>query len=328
MSLDPDVVVDRRRLKRKISFWRVVAFLAVAIALVAAILASRGVQDIVDKTRPHVARVTIQGFIAPDRKLTEMLDKIGNDEHVKGVIVAVDSPGGATTGGEALYEALRKLSAKKPTTAYVSSLAASAGYMTAIGADHIVARRNALTGSIGVLVQWGDVSGLLDKLGIKLEDVKSTPLKAEPTPFRPAPPEAKAMLDRVVKDSYEWFVGLVAERRGLSSEEAHRLADGRIVTGAQAVGLKLVDEIGGEEVAVAWLESKGTPKDLPITDWKPRRDGSAWPLAESAAAAVTRGILSAIGLDGVDARTGSLDGLQSVWHLGGENARNSGGIAP
>jgi protease-4 len=328
MSLDPDVIVDRRRLKRKIGFWRIIAFVAVAVALIVAIMAGRGVQDLVDKNRPHIARITIQGFIAPDRKLTELIEKVAKDDHVKGVIVAIDSPGGATTGGEAIYEALRKLSAAKPTTAYVSSLAASAGYLIALGTDHIVARRNAITGSIGVLVQWGDVSALLDKVGVKFEEVKSTPLKAEPNPFKPASPEAKAMLDRMIRDSYEWFVGLVAERRGLTPERAHELADGRVVTGHQAVDLKLVDAMGGEETAKTWLESKGLPRDLPVHDWKPRRSDSAWPLAESAAAAVTRGVLSALGLDGLAAEAGSLDGLMSVWHLGrAENARNSGGIA-
>ena len=325
--LDPDVVADRRRLKRKLGLWRTLAFVLAVVALLAVVARLGGVGDLVDKARPHVARLTVQGMMLPDRKLLETVDKLAKSDAVKGVIVSIDSPGGATSAGEGLYTALRKLAEKKPTVAHVGSLAASAGYLTAIGTDHIVARRTALTGSIGVLVQWGDVSDLMKTVGVKLEEVKSTPLKAEPTPFKPTSPEARAMLDRVVKDTYAWFVGLVAERRGLSPERMKELADGRILNGAQALEAKLVDELGEESVAVAWLETKGVDKDLPIRDWKPERKLGDWPLAESIAAAVARGTLSALGLETRVDAIRSLDGLQSHWHLGaGENPSNSGGI--
>jgi len=265
--------------------------------------------------------------MVPDRKLLETVDTLTTNDAVKGVIVSIDSPGGATSAGEALYAALRKLAAKKPTVAHVGSLAASAGYLTAIGTDHIVTRRTALTGSIGVLVQWGDVSKLMDMVGVKLDEVKSTPLKAEPTPFKPTSPEARAMLDKVVKDTYAWFVDLVAERRGLTPERARELADGRVVTGAQALELKLVDEIGEESVAVAWLETKGVEKGLKIRDWKPERKLGDWAVAESLTEAIVRGTLSALGLEAHIDTIRSLDGLRSHWHLGtGENPSNSGGI--
>lgn len=325
--LDPDVVADRRRLKRKLGLWRTLAFVAVVAALVAVVARFGGVSDLVDKNRPHIARINVQGIILPDAKFLEMIDKVAGADAVKGVIVSIDSPGGATSAGEGLYTALRRLSAKKPTVAYVGSLAASAGYMTAIATDHIVARRSALTGSIGVLVQWGDVSKLMETIGVKLDEVKSSPMKAEPTPFKPASPEVRAMLDRVVRDTYDWFVGLVAERRGLTSAAAYALADGRIVTGKQALDLKLIDAIGEESVAVAWLNDKGVAKDLEIRNWKPARKGGDWPFAESLAGAVVRGTMSALGLESHADAMRSLDGLQSVWHLGsGEIPSNSGGI--
>ena len=325
--LDPDVVADRRRLKRRLGWWRAAAFLLAVVALLAAAARFGGVGDLVDKARPHIARLTVKGIILDDRKLLETIDKIAASDAVKGVIVSIDSPGGSTAGGEGLYTALRKLSEKKPTVAHAGTLAASAAYLAAIGTDHVVARRTALVGSIGVLVQWGDVSRLMETVGVKLEEVKSSPMKAEPTPFKPTSPEARAMLDRVVKDTYAWFVGLVAERRGLSPEKAKELADGRIVTGAQALEAKLVDEIGEEKVAVAWLEGKGVDKDLKIRDWKPERKIGDWPVAESVATAVVRGTMSALGLDDRADALRSLDGLQSVWHLGaGENPSNSGGI--
>lgn len=327
MVLDPDVVADRRRLKRKIGFWRIVAFVAAVAALIAVAARLGGVGDIVDKTRPHIARVSIKGVIGPNRARVEMLEKIAKSDAVKGVIIDIDSPGGATSGGEELYAGLRKLAAKKPTVAYVGTLAASAGYMTAIGTDHIVARRSALTGSIGVLIQWPDVSRLMDTVGVKLEEVKSSPMKAEPTPFKPASPEARAMLDRVIRDSYDWFVGLVAERRGLEPAVAKGLADGRIVTGQQALDLKLVDEIGEEEVAVAWLVTKGAAKDLPIRDWKPKNPLEEWGVASSLAEAAVRGAMAAFGMERTAEFTRSLDGLQSVWHLGrSENPNISGEI--
>jgi len=325
--LDPDVVADRRRLKRRLSLWRALAFVLAVVALLAVAARLGGVGDLVDKARPHIARVTVKGILLDDRKLLETIDKLSTTDAVKGVIVAIDSPGGSTAAGEGLYTALRKLSDKKPTVAHVGSLAASAGYLTAIGTDHIVARRTALTGSIGVLVQWGDISKLMETVGVRLEEVKSSPMKAEPTPFKPTSPEARAMLDKVVKDTYGWFVGLVAERRGLAADKAKELADGRVVTGAQALDLKLVDEIGEESVAVAWLATKGVDKDLKIRDWKAEKKLGDWPVAESVASALVRGTLSALGLESDVDTIRSLDGLQSRWHLGaGENPSNSGGI--
>ncbi|MDK9695757.1 MAG: signal peptide peptidase SppA [Siculibacillus sp.] len=325
--LDPDVVADRRRLKRKLGLWRTLAFVLAVVAILAVVARFGGVGDLVDKARPHIARLSVQGIMMPDRKLLEMVDKLAITDAVKGVIVSIDSPGGATSAGEGLYTALRKLSDKKPTVAHVGSLAASAGYLTAIGTDHIVVRRTALTGSIGVLIQWGDVSKLMETMGVKLDEVKSTPLKAEPTPFKPTSPEARAMLDKVVKDTYAWFVGLVAERRGLPPEKARELADGRVVTGAQALDLKLVDELGEESVAIAWLETKGVEKGLKVRDWKPDRKLGDWPMAESLATAIVRGTLSALGLESGAEAIRSLDGLRSHWHLGaGENPSNSGGI--
>jgi protease-4 len=183
--LDPDVVADRRRLKRKLGLWRTLAFVFAVAAILAVAARLGGLGDLVDKARPHIARLTIQGVMLPDRKLLETVDKLATTDAVKGVIVSIDSPGGATSAGEGLYTALRKLAEKKPTVTHVGSLAASAGYLAALGTDHIVARRSALTGSIGVLVQWGDVSRLMETVGVKFEEVKSSPMKAEPTPFKP-----------------------------------------------------------------------------------------------------------------------------------------------
>jgi protease-4 len=312
MTLTADALVDRRRTRRKLVFWRAVAFLLLAVALVAVAARFMG-EGLAGKAAPHIARVTVTGVILADRKVEEMLADIAEADAVKGVIVSIDSPGGSTTGGEALYDGLRRIAEKKPTVATVGTLAASAGYMTAIAADHIVAKKTSITGSIGVYFQYGNVAKLLDALGVSVRTVKSAPLKAEPSPFtEPEVPGAREMIARLIDDTYQWFVDIVAERRGLDRAEALRLADGSIFSGRQALDLKLVDAIGDEQTAVAWLEqARKVDKDLPILDWKPETDFEGFGLGSVALAGLGR----LLGLDlGGFAGEPALDGLVSVWH--------------
>ena len=231
------------------------------------------------------------------------------------MILSIDSPGGTTAGGEAIFEAVRKLAADKPVVAQVGTLAASAGYMIASATDHIVARKSSIVGSIGVLIQFPDVTGLMDKLGIKLEEVKSTPLKAEPSPFNPTTDEERAMIRRMILDSYDWFVGLVAERRHLTQGEVLALADGSVFTGRQAVDNKLVDALGGETEAIAWLATKGVDAKLEVVEWKDPRRAARLAVLQFAGqwiarpARVRSRLLPELGADRM-----FLDGLVSVWH--------------
>ena len=162
------------------------------------------------------------------------------------MIVHVDSPGGTTAGSEQLYDSLMRLKEKKPLVIVVDGLAASGGYITALAGDHIVAKQTSLIGSIGVLFQYPNVGDLLTKIGVKVETIKSSPLKASPNGFEPTSPEARAAIESIIKDSYAWFKGIVQDRRHLSDDELQTVADGRVFTGHQGVGLKLVDEIGDE----------------------------------------------------------------------------------
>jgi protease-4 len=322
MTFEADQIVDRRRLKRKLTFWRVVAFVVALIAILAAFGLSEGLDAVPGLAEPQIARLTVDGFISDNRRQTELIDKLGRTGAVKAVIVAIDSTGGATAGGEALYESLRKLAAKKPTVATVGTFGASAAYMAAIATDHIVARRSSITGSIGVLFQYPEVSKLMDTLGVRVEELKSAPLKAEPSPFRPASEEAKAVIQGVINDTYDWFVDIVAERRGLARTDAKTLADGRIFTGRQALAANLIDEIGGEEQAIDWLASKkGVDKKLPVKDWKPRSDRSSlFSLSDAAAAWIATklglppSVLGGSGMiDRLIPNSLKLDGLLSVW---------------
>ena len=314
MAMRADDMIDRRRLRRKLSFWRVVALAIAAIGLASAAAWLLG--DFGGAAVDHIAKVRIEGTITEDEELLERLKRIRESNSVKGVILSIDSPGGTTAGGEAIFDAVRELAATKPVVAQVGTLAASAGYMIASASDHIVARKSSIVGSIGVLVQFPDITGLMDKIGVKLEEVKSSPLKAEPSPFNPTTDEERAMVRSMILDSYDWFVGLVAERRPLTRSEAAALADGSIFTGRQALEKKLVDELGGESEAIGWLSTKGVDGDLEVVEWKARNGG--WFLSsEALAGAVAR----LVGLPDHSAALFKqfggerlfLDGLLSVW---------------
>jgi protease IV len=294
-GLDPisrDFYEERRRKWRRSAFWRgflVAAVVAGAIAL----LASGG-----PEVRDEIARVSVEGMILDNPKRDEMLERIAENDRIKALIVRINSPGGTTAGSEALYASLRAVAGKKPVVAVMSELAASGGYVTAIAADHIVARGNTLTGSIGVIMEYPDLTQVMARLGIGLETVRSSELKAEPSPFRPTTPAARALDEALIAESFQWFRGLVGERRGLEGAALDRVANGAVFTGRLAVANGLVDEIGGEPQAVAWLESRDDGlKDLPVRDWEVEDDRPFWARAIAGAAATGR-ILGEISLSG------------------------------
>ncbi|WP_430912409.1 signal peptide peptidase SppA [Methylobacterium sp. sgz302541] len=275
MAADPELLIDRRRLRRSLSLWRVLGIGALVVAVAAIGLRVRAGTDasMFGAVQPQIARISVSGFIAGSEATARLMKRVGESSAVQGVIVSINSPGGTTTGSEEIFRNLRALAEKKPIVAFVDGTAASGAYITAIATDHIVARETSLVGSIGVLFQYPDVSGLLDKVGVKVESVKSSPLKAEPSGFTPTSPEARAALAAVVGDTFSWFKGLVAERRGMSEGELAKVADGRVFSGRQSVPLKLVDELGSERQAVAWLENeRKVQKNLPVRDWKPATD--------------------------------------------------------
>ncbi|MBZ9735154.1 signal peptide peptidase SppA [Mesorhizobium sp. CA18] len=317
MAMRADDLIDRRRLRRKLTFWRVVAFLVLAAAIIAF---STWVYDdnFTGRAVPHIAKVKIEGTITEDEELLKRLESIRKSPEVKGVILSIDSPGGTTVGGESTFDAVRKLAGDKPVVAEVGTLAASAGYMIASAADHIVACKTSIVGSIGVLIQYPDVSGLMDKLGIKLEEVKSSPLKASPSPFKPTNDDERAMVRKLILDSYDWFVGIVADRRKMTHEQALALADGSIFTGRQALANHLVDAVGGEQEAIDWLATKGVDSKLKVVEWKDkdRRGGFLFSQSMAKVAAKALGLPDAGGdiIHELGADRLFLDGLVSVWH--------------
>lgn len=298
MSIDADWLVDRRRLKRRLAWWQVAAVLAVIVAVVAAAGRFHAFN------RAHVARVAVSGIIVQDEERDRVLAELADDSATKAVLVRIDSPGGTVVGGESLYRRLRQIAAHKPVVAVMGELATSAAYMTAIGTDWIVAREGTLTGSIGVILQAADFTGLLDKIGIKPETVKSSPLKAQPNPLEPFTPAAREATRRVVVDIYEMFAGLVKERRKFSPEQMTAVADGSVFTGRQAQANGLIDAIGGEDEARSWLESaRGVAASLPVQDVEvhdTERDIAAF--------------FGGFAKKALFSERLNLDGLISVWH--------------
>jgi protease-4 len=328
MSLDADTIVDRRRMRRKLTFWRVFAILLAicAVVVTGVVLRAPGTALLTGTPAGSIARIAITGLIRGDQERVEALDRLARSQ-AKAVIVHINSPGGTTSGSEELHDSLKRLKEQKPTVVVVDGLAASGGYIAALAADHIVAQETSLVGSIGVLFQYPNFTDLLKTVGVRVEEIKSSPLKAAPNGFEPTSPEARAAIEAIVMDSYAWFRGLVKDRRQLDDAALDRVADGRVFTGRQGVSLKLVDELGDEKTAIAWLvkEKKVDPK-TPVRDYQLRDRLSDLPFLHTAAVVT----LDALGLGPFARRLEgwgavqaidrlNLDGLLALWHPSAAN---------
>ena len=263
MTLETDLLLDRRRLKRRLVFWRTFAVVAVVAALIVSTRGGGG--GLPGGT--HVARLSVTGLITENRKLTEAIDKLADDSEVKALIVAIDSPGGTVSGGESLHNAIARVATKKPVVAVMGGVAASAGYMIAVSTERIFARESTITCSIGVLMETGEISGLLEKLGITAETIVSGPLKDQPGLTHKLSDQGREMVHGLVQDMYDQFVGMVAKGRHMTPEAVRKIGDGRPCTGRQALPQGLIDQIGEERDARAWLAAnKDVPTSLPTED--------------------------------------------------------------
>ena len=319
MSLDADAIVDRRRMRRKLTFWRVAAALVVLVAVGVAgflLMPTAGMKP----GDTAIARIKVQGIIRGNQVRVEALERLGKS-NARAVIVHLDSPGGTTAGSEQLYDALRALQEKKPMVVVVDGVAASGAYIAALASEHIIAHDTSLVGSIGVLFQYPNFTEVLKTIGIKVEEVKSSPLKAAPNGFEPTSPEARAAIEAIVLDSYGWFKGLVKDRRKLDEAQLTKVADGRVFTGRQALPLKLVDAIGNEKSAIAWLEKeKKVPANTPVRDFslEPRFSElsflhvAAWGFQQAGLTSWSRQIQEWGGSQALERL--NLDGLLALWH--------------
>ena len=304
MSFETDLLLDRRRLKRRLFFWRGCAVLAVLAAALIALGRFGGL------ARTHVARLEVNGLITQDRELNRTVRRLATDARVKALLLEVNSPGGSVAGGESLHDAIAAVAAKKPVVVVMGGLAASAAYMISVPAARIYALPATLTGSIGVLLESGEMSGLLAKLGISTDTLVSGPLKDQPSLMHPLSPAGRQVLQGLVADMYEQFVGMVAADRHMDPARVRELADGRAFTGRQALALGLVDALGDEADARDWLATaRGMPRSLPVEDVETRS------LTERALGAsfgpLLQGIMKTFVGQGV-----RLDGAAAIWQPG------------
>jgi protease-4 len=303
MAMTPDQLLDRKRLKTRIMQWRLFAVLAL-LAVVLVALGEKGVGGVVD--HHYIARLSVSDIMVDDPVRDDLVAQIANDKHARAAIIWMDSPGGEGVAGEELYHGLRTIAEKKPVIVVMRALCASACYMAALGADHLLARESTLTGSVGVMLESVEVSRLADKLGITPVTIKSGAMKDVPSLTRPITEEERAEIQSTVDDTYNFFVGLMAERRKFPQEKALELADGRIYSGHQAYKNGLIDGLGGEAEARTWLEkTHNIPADLEMRDIEPEPDVKSFlSKLEQLTLAPLRGALAV-----------PLDGVVSIWHL-------------
>ncbi len=272
MSQGADDIIERRRLRRRLTLWRL-AFLVVLVLLAAQFGRGRNAAALFG---PHLEALAVDGLIVDEQKRLDALARAAKDPQVRGLILRVDSPGGSVAGGENLHDAIARFAKVKPVVAVMGGEAASAAYMISVPAGRIFASNATLTGSIGVILESPDLSGLLGKLGVGVDEIVSGPLKGQPSITSPLSAQGRDVLQGVVTDLYGQFVTMVAEGRHMDPAKVRALADGRVYTGHQALPLGLIDQIGTETDARDWLAAHaGIGRDWPVRtlDWQDRAKG-------------------------------------------------------
>lgn len=194
--------------------------------------------------------VEVKGVILDSQETVKQLHDFGLDEDIKAVVLRVDSPGGIVGPSQEIYQEVKKLSAKKKVVVSMGSLAASGGYYISAPASLIYANPGTITGSIGVLMKFSNVEGLMDKIGMKSFTLKTGKYKDSGSPVRTMTDEEKALLQAVIDSTHSQFVKAVAEGRKLPVEKVKAIADGRIFSGEQALAEKLVDRLGSLQDAI------------------------------------------------------------------------------
>lgn len=232
---------------------------------------------------PHLVEIRISGPIMDPETPVELLEEARQRSGAKGVVLRVDSPGGGVGASQALYDAVRRLAEEKPVAVSMGSMAASGGYMAALGGDRIFALDSTLTGSIGVIMMSSGFHELLDRWGVEPRIIKSGQYKDSGTPMRAMTPEDRKYLQSMVDELHGQFVDLVAERRGMEPEAVRQVADGRVFSGRQARQRGLVDALGSRYDAEAWLRKEaGLAEDVPLKTLRPERPWLAGMMPEEA----------------------------------------------
>jgi len=256
-KVDLNHVIDRKLLLRKISKWR---FLAIFLLLFFIFELLAGDLEVFQDD--YVAKIKIEGFISDETYRNDQLANLSEDTQVKAVIIDINSPGGTFVGGERLFNNIKKISASKPTVAVLGNQATSAAYLAALGADYIIASRGTLTGSVGVLLQSAEVSGLAEKIGINPVIIKSDKYKAVPHPAEKIDELDRQYLSKLVEESRDIFLEIVTTNRpDLTEEGLIEVKAGKVFVGQRAKEYNLIDSIGDFDTAKTWLQSKHVVTD-------------------------------------------------------------------
>lgn len=265
MNMSPSYLLERMKLKKQVSNWRALFFIALTIVAILAFYDSfKSVKAIGSINTSVIARIDINGIILNDQAQLDFIKEVADNDAVKAVIMHINSPGGTTVGGEVIYRAVRALAGVKPVVIVQEDSAASAAYMISVAGDYIIARNGTMTGSIGIIAQTYEITELAQRLGIKLNTFKSSPVKGIGFPTEAITSEGRKSIQDTIDDQYEMFLEIVSQRRNIPLETLRKIGDGRIYTGRQALKLKLIDAIGDESAAIKWLETNKSIKGLKV----------------------------------------------------------------
>ena len=263
MSLDWQILEENKKKWFRKGLWRGVFFSTFLIVVFFLFLNFNNLSS----NFPHIARISISGIIYDNIKLVETINNLSKNENVKSVFVKINSPGGTVVGSESLYVAIDRLSNIKPVISLMGEVAASGGYIVALASNHILARQNTLTGSIGVIIEYQNFSELSNKIGITIDSTKSGKIKGGQNPLSPFDPLVKSNDQKLVDYSFDWFISLIKNNRNLDQNVIDLVSDGRTLTGGMAMDLGLIDGIGSEKEALKYLETNyPSTKELKIID--------------------------------------------------------------
>ncbi|TAE83268.1 MAG: signal peptide peptidase SppA [Alphaproteobacteria bacterium] len=283
MALTSDSFIERSYLRKQVTKWKMVALAVVVLSLISFFEKNQTLTDVTSED--YIARITIEGVIVEDDKLFDLLDQVANDKHAKALILHLNSPGGTAVAGEVLLQKIKDIREKKPVVSSMRSLCASACYMISLASDRSFAMQGTITGSIGVIFQMAEMSELAQKIGITPITIKSGTYKGSPSMDKPITDDERAIIQSMIDEFHNVFVQMVSDHRKIPVEQVRILADGRIYSAQRAKELNLVDALGGEKEARAWLATeKKIAQDLEVRPLhiKSRMDNFLEKLEESA----------------------------------------------
>jgi protease-4 len=220
--------------------------------------------------------IPIEGIIGDSREIVSEISEFSDNSNIRAVVLRIDTPGGSVAPSQEIYQAIRELRKKKKVVVSMGSVAASGGYLIAVAADRIVANPGTITGSISAVMHYANVEELLKKVGVRSSVIKSGKFKDIGSPARSMTEEERSLIQGIVDDIYDQFVGIVSENRKIPLSKIRQLSDGRIFTGRQAKELGLVDELGGLQDAVLLAGRLSGMKEKPEIVYGAKKKTSFW----------------------------------------------------